>query len=95
MQGNIHHPTRCPVCDAPPCVHGGHGGPIRRYGWVSYECGRAWHPDRGWGTYEEYCLSRRYEAALRAVIKAPAAKRIRTARAALGWTLALPPREGA
>lgn len=79
-------PQNCPVCDAPACVHAGHGGPVRRYGWVAYECGRAWHPILGWGGHEEVCFKRRYWRALIQVGHAPTLRKAKAiARAALSW----------
>ena len=58
------YPSRCPLCGMPACIHGGHGGPIKRNGWISYECGTRWHKQWGWSAGHSGCLAQRYFNAL-------------------------------
>jgi hypothetical protein len=59
---------QCQWCGAYLSTHGGHGGPIRRHGWVSYECGTRWHPQHGWSRdLVGGCEARAYKSALEAI----------------------------
>jgi hypothetical protein len=74
-------PRSCPVCGAKRTVHGGYFYPIRRHGWWHYQCGRRWHPERGWSTFGEYqCESDRMSFALLSMMDEREVRTLKQAR---------------
>lgn len=63
--------AKCPDCGA-----GFKPKPFNRYGWFYAECGRRWHPKRGWEPMAPRGCLRRQRDQLRAVVSMLPVKRI-------------------